>query len=239
MSGYLQGSFQMKTVGIIGGMSWESTAKYYQWLNEGVRARLGGLHSAKIILTSVNFEDIAKLQKEQRWDLAGQILAEEARRLEQAGADFIILATNTMHRVADDISNAVNIPFIHLADATAERIRAAGLNKIALLGTRYTMEQDFYKGRLAVQGIEVVVPDAPGRDIIHGVIYDELCLGKIIPASKNAYSQIAHSLVADGAQGIILGCTEITLLIGADDFSFPVFDTTRIHIEKALDLIFS
>ena len=229
----------MKTVGIIGGMSWESTAKYYQWLNEGVRTRLGGLHSAKIILSSVNFDEIAKLQAAQAWDLAGEILAGEAVRLERAGADFIILATNTMHRVADDIQAASGVPFIHLADATAERIKAAGLSKIGLLGTRYTMEQDFYKGRLALQGIEVLVPGSDERSIVHDVIYDELCLGKIVPSSKSAYIKVAQSLTEGGAQGVILGCTEITLLIDQTDFSFPVFDTTRIHIEKALDLVFS
>jgi aspartate racemase len=229
----------MKTVGIIGGMSWESTAKYYQWLNEGVRTRLGGLQSAKIILTSVNFDEIAKLQAAQRWDLAGEILAAEAVRLERAGADFIMLATNTMHRVADEIKAAVSVPFVHLADATGERITPAGLHKIGLLGTRYTMEQDFYKGRLTLQGIEVLVPDEAERNLVHGVIYDELCLGKILPQSKELYVGVTQALVNRGAQGVILGCTEITLLIGQEDFSFPVFDTTRIHIEKALDLMFS
>ncbi len=229
----------MKTVGIIGGMSWESTAKYYQWLNEGVRERLGGLYSAKIILSSVNFADIAKFQAEQNWDLAGQVLAAEAVRLERAGADFIMLATNTMHRVADQITAAASVPFLHLADATAERIKEAGLNKIGLLGTRYTMEQDFYKGRLLRQGIDVSVPGDEGRDIVHKVIYDELCLGKTEPVSKAAYKKIGQELVAGGAQGVILGCTEITLLIEQRDFSFPVFDTTRIHIEKALEFIFS
>ncbi len=229
----------MKTVGIIGGMSWESTAKYYQWLNEGVRARLGGLHSAKIILTSLDFDEIAKLQSAQEWERMGHILASEAVKLERAGADFVVLATNTMHRVAADIEAAINIPFIHLADATAERIKAAGLGHVGLLGTRYTMEQGFYKGRLMQQGLSVVVPEGESREMVHRVIYDELCLGKISPTSKAAYIDVAETLVAAGAEGVILGCTEITLLIDQSDFPFPIFDTTRIHIEKSLDLMFS
>lgn len=227
----------MKTVGIIGGMSWESTAKYYQWLNEGVRARLGGLHSAKIILASVDFEQIEKLQAADRWDEAGDVLAGEAVKLERAGADFVLLATNTMHRVADRIEAAIRIPFIHLADATAKKIKKAGLNKVGLLGTIYTMERDFYKGRLSQQGLDVVIPDPDSRSLVHKIIYDELCLGKTDPASKNAFIEVANSMMADGAQGVILGCTEITLLIDQKDFDFPVFDTTRIHIDKALDLM--
>lgn len=229
----------MKTVGIIGGMSWESTAKYYQWLNEGVRMRLGGLHSAKIILSSVDFDEIAKLQAANEWEQAGQTLADEAGKLEKAGADFVVLATNTMHRVAADIESALSIPFIHLADATAERIKAAGLSKVGLLGTRYTMEQDFYKGRLFQQGLGVIVPEQETRDMVHKVIYDELCLGKVVPSSKQYYTRSAQAMVDAGAQGVILGCTEITLLIDQSDFAFPVFDTTRIHIEKSLDLMFS
>lgn len=229
----------MKTVGIIGGMSWESTAKYYQWLNEGVRERLGGLHSAKVILTSVDFEQIEKLQAADKWDEAGDILAQEAAKLERAGADFVLLATNTMHRVADKIEAAIEIPFVHLADATAEKIKAAGLNKIGLLGTIYTMERDFYKGRLSQQGLDVIIPEPESRKMVHKVIYDELCLGKINPTSKADFIKAANAMVTDGAQGVILGCTEITLLIDQRDFDFPVFDTTRIHIEKALDLMMS
>lgn len=229
----------MKTAGIIGGMSWESTAKYYQWLNEGIRERLGGLHSAKVILTSVDFEQIEKLQAADKWDEAGAILAQEALKLERAGADFVLLATNTMHRVADKIEAAIQIPFIHLADATAEKIQAAGLRKVGLLGTIYTMERDFYKGRLSQRGLDAVIPDSDSRKTVHKVIYDELCLGKINPTSKEAFIRAANSMVNDGAQGVILGCTEITLLIDQRDFDFPVFDTTRIHIEKALNLMMS
>lgn len=220
-------------------MSWESTARYYQWLNEGIRERLGGLHSAKIILTSVDFGTIEKLQAADEWDEAGDILSNEAVKLERAGADFILLATNTMHRVAGKIEAASGIPFIHLADATAQKIKAAGLDKIGLLGTIYTMEHDFYKGRLSQQGLNVIIPDPDSRETVHKVIYDELCLGKINPESKDAFLKTANALIAKGAQGIILGCTEITLLVDQRDFDFPVFDTTRIHIEKALDLMLS
>lgn len=229
----------MKTVGIIGGMSWESTAKYYQWLNEGVRERLGGLHSAKVVLTSVDFDQIEKLQAADKWDDAGDILAHEAIKLQRAGVDFVLLATNTMHRVADKIESAIEIPFVHLASATAEKITSAGLSKVGLLGTIYTMERDFYKGRLSQQGLEVVIPQPDSRAMVHRVIYDELCLGKINPDSKAAFIEAAKSMVVGGAQGVILGCTEITLLIDQRDFDFPIFDTTRIHIEKALDLMMS
>ena len=229
----------MKTAGIIGGMSWESTAKYYQWLNEGIRSRLGGLSSAKVVITSVDFAKIAELQSQQKWDEAGDIMAQEAKNLERAGADFILLATNTMHRVADQIKAATNIPFIHLADATAEKIKASGLKKIGLFGTRYTMEQDFYKGRLKEHGLETIIPDEPSRQNVHQIIYEELCCGKINSPSKDAYIKIANSMIEQGAEGIILGCTEITLLVDQTDFDFPVFDTTRIHIEKALDLMVS
>lgn len=229
----------MKTVGIIGGMSWESTAKYYQWLNEGVRERLGGLHSAKVVLTSVDFDQIEKLQAADKWDEAGDILAHEAIKLRRAGADFVLLATNTMHRVADKIESAIEIPFVHLASATAEKITSTGLSKVGLLGTIYTMERDFYKGRLSQQGLEVVIPQPDSRAMVHRVIYDELCLGKINPDSKAAFIEAAKSMVVVGAQGVILGCTEITLLIDQRDFDFPIFDTTRIHIEKALDLMMS
>ncbi len=227
----------MKTAGIIGGMSWESTAKYYQWLNEGIRAKLGGLHSAPLVLTSVDFDPVAKLQAADHWDEAGEQLAREAARLERAGADFILLATNTMHRVAAQIEAAASIPFIHLADATAERITASGLGKVGLLGTIYTMEQDFYKGRLAAHGLEVVVPEAGTRREINRIIFQELCLGRIDPASRGVFLRAAAEMTSAGAQGVILGCTEITLLVGPDDFAVPAFDTTRIHIETALELM--
>lgn len=227
----------MKTAGIIGGMSWESTAKYYQWLNQGIQRRRGGLHSARVLLTSVDFEPVSQMQKSGDWAKAGQMMATEARKLEAGGADFILLATNTMHQVADDIIAATSIPFIHLADATAASIRARGVTRIGLLGTRYTMERDFYKGRLAEHGLEVIVPDAAQRDSVHAIIFDELCKGIINPASKRVYKDIAQTLVAAGAEGVILGCTEITMLLEQADFEFPVFDTTRIHIETALDLM--
>jgi aspartate racemase len=229
----------MKTAGIIGGMSWESTAKYYQWLNEGVRGKLGGLHSAKLVLTSVDFAEIEKLQAAGKWNDAGDIMTQEAKKLEAAGADFILLATNTMHKVADRIESAVNIPFIHLADATADKIRDAGLECVGLLGTRYTMEHDFYKNRLAQKNLKVIVPAQADRQITNAIIFDELCMGMVRPESKAVYMRAAHSLIDQGAQGIILGCTEITLLLDQADFDLPVFDTTKIHIAKALGLMLS
>ena len=230
----------MKTIGLIGGMSWESSIEYYRIINETAKEKLGGLHSAKSLMVSVDFAEIEKLQHEDRWDEAGQILVKCAQDLERGGADFIVLCTNTMHKLADQIIANVNIPFLHIADATAEKIVAAGIKRIGLLGTRFTMEHDFYKGRLINNfGLDVLIPEKADRDIIHRVIYEELVLGKIVDASRIEYQRIMNDLLAKGAEGIILGCTEIELLIKAGDSSAPLFPTTRIHaiaaVEKALE----
>ena len=227
----------MKTIGLLGGMSWESTVPYYRQINEAVKARLGGLHSAKIVLYSVDFAEVERLQHQGDWTAAGALLADAARALERAGADFIVLCTNTMHKVAPAIEGAVQIPLLHIADPTAGAIRRAGLHRVGLLGTRFTMEQDFYRGRLAGQhGIEVMVPDADDRDLVHRVIYEELCLGRIEQASRQAYRDVMRRLVERGVQGIILGCTEISMLVGNEDASVPLFDTTAIHAEAAAAL---
>jgi aspartate racemase len=223
----------MKTIGLIGGMSWESSALYYRLLNEFVRERVGGLHSAKIILSSVDFAEIERLQAAGDWDTAGRLLAAEATRLETAGADFLVLCTNTMHRVAPAIESAVTIPLLHLADATALAVTAAGVGVVGLLGTAFTMEQDFYRARLAEHGLSVLTPDAAGRAVVHRIIYDELVLGIVTESSRARYREIIASLVERGARGIILGCTEIELLVAQDDSAVPVFPTTRIHAEAA------
>jgi aspartate racemase len=224
----------MKTIGLLGGMSWESTLPYYRTLNETVRARLGGLHSAKVVLWSVDFAEVEALQHRGDWAAAGALLAEAAGRLQAAGADFLVLATNTMHKVAPAITAAVpGLPLLHIADATAARILAAGHRRIGLLGTRFTMEQDFYTQRLRAHGLEVLVPETDGRAAVHRIIYEELCLGRIEPASRATYQAEITALVARGAEAVILGCTEITLLIGPDHSPVPVFDTTAIHAEAA------
>lgn len=225
----------MKTLGLIGGMSWESTIPYYRIVNERVRQRLGGLHSAKLVLHSVDFAGIEALQRADDWDAAAAILVEAARGLRVAGADAIVVCTNTMHLVAPAIEAAVDLPLLHIADATAARIRAAGLSRVALLGTRFTMERDFYRQRIEAAGTDVIVPEASQREIVHRVIYDELCLGRILDASRDAYRRIIDDLVARGAQGVILGCTEIGLLVGEGDAAVPLFDTTRIHAQAAAD----
>jgi aspartate racemase len=223
-----------KTIGLIGGMSWESTVPYYRQINEAVKARLGGLHSARIVLYSVDFAGIERLQHAGDWDAAGLILAEAARSLERAGADFLVLCTNTMHKVAPAIESAVRIPLLHIADPTAAAIRQAGLSRVGLLGTAFTMEQPFYRDRLQdCHGIEVLVPDADDRALVHRVIYDELCLGRIEAASRQAYRDVMRRLADRGAQGIILGCTEISLLVGPQDAVVPLFDTTAIHAQAA------
>ena len=227
----------MKWIGLIGGMSWESSAEYYRVINELVRTQLGGLHSAQIILASVDFAQIEAYQHRGEWDLAGQALAAVAQRLVAAGADMIVLCTNTMHKVAPTITAHLGVPFVHIADATAQRIVAHGITRIGLLGTRYTMEQDFYVGRLRDQyGLDVLVPDADERADVNRIIYDELCLGVIDTTSRQRYRDIMANLVRRGAQGVILGCTEITLLVDATDTTVPVFDTTRIHAEVAVEL---
>jgi aspartate racemase len=226
----------MKTIGLIGGMSWESTVHYYRIVNETVKQRLGGLHSAKVVLVSVEFQQMEQLQRAGDWTTAGEILADAARSLQAAGADFMVLCTNTMHLVADAIEAAVDIPLLHIADPTAAEIKHNGLSKVGLLGTRFTMEQAFYRERLRDKhGIDVVVPDAADRQIVHQVIYDELCLGKVLEASRSEYRRIIARLVEDGAQGIILGCTEISMLVGPQDSPVPVFDTTEIHARSAAE----
>ncbi|MFP4437661.1 MAG: aspartate/glutamate racemase family protein [Chloroflexaceae bacterium] len=225
----------MKTIGLIGGMSWESSLEYYRIINEQVKHRCGGLHSARSLMYSVDFAEIETLQQQARWDAAAMILADAARRLERGGADLLVLCTNTMHKVADAIAGAVSIPLLHIADPTAEAVRAAGLRTVGLLGTRFTMEQAFYKGRLTEQhGLTVLVPEDTERETIHRIIYEELCLGIIQPEARAAYLRIMERLQAAGAQGIILGCTEIGLLIKAEDSRLPLFDTTRLHAEAAV-----
>ncbi|WP_130835846.1 aspartate/glutamate racemase family protein [[Erwinia] mediterraneensis] len=225
----------MKVIGLLGGMSWESTALYYRSINEAVKKELGGLHSAKLVLYSVDFHEIEQLQATGEWQKAGALLADAARALEQAGADFIVLCTNTMHKVAQQITGAVDIPLLHIADATASRIQATGLRKVGLLATRFTMEQDFYKGRLEQgYGLEVIVPYEDDRHIVHRIIYEELCQGIIREESRAQYRQILTRLKDQGAEAVILGCTEITLLVTESDSPLPLFDTTAIHAEDAV-----
>jgi aspartate racemase len=226
----------LKTIGLIGGMSWESSIEYYRVINETTKAKLGGLHSAKSIMVSVDFAEIEILQHQGKWIEAAHMLIEAAKNLENGGADFIVLCTNTMHKVADDIQANVKIPLLHIADATAQLVKESGIQKIGLLGTRFTMEEEFYKGRLSEKyGLSVNIPNARERDIVHRVIYDELVLGKIEKRSKEQYIDIIKQMVAQGAEGIILGCTEIGLLIHQQDSPVPLFDTTRIHAEAAVE----
>ena len=224
----------MKIIGLIGGMSWESTLPYYRIINETVRERLGGLHSARLLLYSVDFHDIERLQQAGAWDEAGRMLADVARSLEAAGAEGLALCTNTMHKVAPAIEAAVTIPLLHIADPTAAAVKAAGLQTVGLLGTRFTMEQDFYRGRLMERhGLRVLIPDPADREIVHRVIYDELCQGDLRAESRTQYRRIMQRLVEKGAEGMILGCTEIALLVGPEDAPVPVFDTTRLHARYA------
>jgi aspartate racemase len=226
----------MKTLGLIGGMSWESTAIYYRHLNEIARDRLGGLHSAKLLLWSFDFAEVAARQHAGDWDGASAMMTEAARRLEDGGAEALVICTNTMHKLADAVEASVGIPLVHIADATAARLKAAGVQRPALLATRFTMEEDFYTGRLRDRyGIDAVLPDERGRGLIHRIIYEELCRGVTSPESKVAYRDEIERLRRAGADGVILGCTEITMLIGAEDTDLPVFDTTRIHAEAAME----
>jgi aspartate racemase len=225
----------MKTIGLIGGMSWESSSEYYRIINEEVKQRLGGLHSAKCILYSVDFEEIEICQRNGEWEKTAQILTDAARSLEVAGADFIVICTNTMHKVADKIQAGIHIPLLHIADITAQQVLSKGIKTIGLLGTRYTMEQDFYKSRLETQGIKVLIPKETDRVIINSVIYNELCLGQIIDESRARYKTIIEDLIEQGADGIILGCTEIGLLVKPEDSNVPLFDTTLIHARGAVD----
>ncbi|WP_026673913.1 aspartate/glutamate racemase family protein [Alkalihalobacterium bogoriense] len=225
----------MKTIGLIGGMSWESSAEYYRMINEETKRRRGGLHSAKCILFSVDFAEMEILQAKGKWEEAGQRLGEAALALEKAGADFIVICTNTMHKVVSQIEAYIKIPVLHIADATAAQIKTRGLRKVGLLGTSYTMEQDFYKSRIIDFGIDIVIPNETEREMIHRIIYEELCLGKITQESKEVYKQVIDTLRMNGAEGIILGCTEIGLLVQEEDSSVPLFNTTSIHTVAAVN----
>ncbi|UYI45931.1 aspartate/glutamate racemase family protein [Vibrio natriegens] len=226
----------MKTIGMLGGMSWESTASYYKALNEGVKSQLGGLHSAKICLYSVDFDEIEKLQHQGKWSETALILAQAAKSVERGGADFLMICTNTMHKVVPEIESHISIPILHIADATAESLIRNGVTKVGLLGTRFTMEQDFYKGRISEKfGIEVVVPTVDEQTVVHDIIYQELCLGEIKSKSRDSYVQIIANLHEQGAQAVILGCTEIALLVKQSDTSVPLYDTTEIHAARGVE----
>jgi len=226
----------MKTIGLIGGMSWESSIEYYRIINETTKAKLGGLHSAKSVMYSVDFAEIEVLQHQDQWTEASKMLIDAAKKLETCGADFIVLCTNTMHKVADDIQANINIPFLNIADATAQLVKNSGIQKIGLLGTRFTMEEEFYKGRLSQKyGLSINIPNPQEREIVHRVIYEELVVGKILQNSKEQYIDIIQQMVKQGTEGIILGCTEIGLLIHQEDSQVPLFDTTRIHAEAAVE----
>lgn len=230
----------MKTIGLIGGMSWESSAEYYRILNQTTKEQLGGLHSAPIVMYSVEFDEIVKLQHEGKWDELTAIMVDAAKRLERAGANLVLICTNTMHKMASEVESATALPLLHIADATASRIIEKKLKRVALLGTKFTMEQDFYKGRLSAKfGLDVIVPSADDREIVHRIIYNELCQGTILESSKNEYLRIIASLVSQGAEGIILGCTEIPLLVKQTDVAVPIFDTTTIHAQEAVKMALS
>lgn len=230
----------MKTIGIIGGMSWESTVSYYKAINEGVKQNLGGLHSAKIALVSVDFSEIEQLQHLGEWGETADILGNAARAVEAAGADFFMICTNTMHKVADEVSAEVAIPLLHIADATAEQLVSDGVKKVGLLGTQFTMEQDFYRGRLTDKfGIKVLIPNSEQRACVHRIIYEELCQGKVKATSREAYLSIIQDLQAQGAEAVILGCTEIALLVSQKDTKVPLYDTTEIHAKAAVQLALS
>jgi aspartate racemase len=229
----------MKTIGLIGGMSWESTAEYYRIINEAVKERLGGFHSAKIVMYSVDFKEIRELQLEARWDEATNLMIDAANRVERGGADFVLICTNTMHKMAEEVEASISIPLLHIADVTAERIVSSGLKKVGLLGSAYTMEQDFYKGRLKEKyGLEVVIPGETEREVVDNIIFNELCLGEIKDSSREQIKTIMRNLIDDGAQGIILGCTELPSLIKQKDCSVPIFDTTAIHAKAAAEYAF-
>lgn len=227
----------MKTIGLIGGMSWESSVEYYKLINEGIHQRLGGVHSAKCVMVSVDFAEIEVLQKEGRWQEATQLMITAARQVEAAGAEFLLICTNTMHLMADEVQNAINISLLHIVDATAECILTHGIHKVGLLGTRFTMQGEFYAGRLSDKfALDVITPELADQEVIHRVIYEELVTGKILPESRTAYLEIIRKLAARGAEGVILGCTEIGLLVKQVDCDFPLFDTTLIHAQAAVDL---
>lgn len=226
----------MKIIGLIGGMSWESTAEYYRIINETVRERLGGLHSAKTVMYSADFEEMEQLQHEGKWDEATDLMIDAAKKVESGGADFVLICTNTMHKMAEDVAANINIPLLHIVDVTAEKIVSLGLKRVALLGTKFTMEQDFCRGRLEEKyGLDVVIPNEADRQIVHNMIYQELCIGEIKSSSREQLKMIIKRLSDNGAQGIILGCTELPLLIRPEDCPVPLFDTTAIHAEAAVD----
>ena len=229
----------MKRIGLLGGMSWESSAEYYRLVNELVRERLGGLHSAECLLFSVDFATVETLQAEGRWEEAGRLLSEAAAVLERGGADIVVLCTNTMHKVAEAVQTGLSVPLLHLGDTTARAVVGAGVGRVGLLGTAFTMEQDFYRDRLTSFGLDVVVPGADDRALVHRVIYDELCVGVVSEDSRRDYRAVIERLVDAGCEGIILGCTEIELLIGQQDSPVPVFPTTRLHAEAAVALALS
>ncbi|WP_298905995.1 aspartate/glutamate racemase family protein [uncultured Psychrobacter sp.] len=230
---------EQRTLGIIGGMSWESTESYYRLINEGIKAELGNLHSADLLIHSVDFAPIGELQAQGAWDEMGAILANSGKRLQAAGAQGLLIATNTMHKVIDDVQAVTNLPIIHIADATAKAIQAQGLTKIALLGTQFTMTQDFYKQRLIDTGLQVLIPENDARAEVHRIIYDELCQGQFLDSSRQYYSQVIKDLANKGAEGVILGCTEIGLLIQQADSPIAVFDTTAIHAAAAVEFLLS
>jgi aspartate racemase len=226
----------MKTIGLVGGMSWESTLEYYRVINQYTKERLGGFHSAKIVLYSVDFAEVESQQHEGRWDDLTRLMIDAAQRVERAGAELLVICTNTMHKMADDVQGAIHIPLLHIVDATAEAIKARLMKKVGLLGTRFTMEQDFYKQRLVRKhGLEVLIPEEKEREEIHSILYNELCLGKIKERSKKTFQGIIANLVSRGAEGIILGCTEIPLLVSQEDYKIPLFDTTTLHARAAVD----
>jgi aspartate racemase len=226
----------MKTIGLIGGMSWESTVSYYRFINAAVKEKLGGLHSAKCVLYSVDFAEVEELQRQGQWPEAAQLLVDAAQSVEKAGADFVLICTNTMHKLADTVQAGIGIPLLHIADATGEAVRQAGIRWVGLLGTHFTMEEDFYRGRLAGRiGLEVMVPNTEDREAVHRIIYEELCVGTIRPESRAQLAGIMSRLVEMGAEGIILGCTELGLLIGDEDCRVPLFDTTRVHALAAVE----
>ncbi len=226
----------VKTIGMIGGMSWESSLEYYRIVNEYVKEKLGGFHSAPCILYSVDFAEVEDLQHRGDWAELTRSMADAARRLERAGADFVIICTNTMHKMADDVQKTVSVPLLHIVDVTADAIKASGQTRVGLLGTRFTMEQDFYKGRLKDKhGLEVLIPEAEERRLVHEILYSELCMGEIKERSKEKFKDVIHNLVDRGAQGVILGCTEIPLIVSQDDYAIPLYDTTMLHARAAVD----
>lgn len=226
----------MRVIGLIGGLSWESTVIYYQVINRRVRERLGGSHSADSLIWSVDYTTVEELAFAGRWDEVSALLSDAGRKLQDAGAGVLLVCSNTFSKVSDDVARATSVPVLHIADAVADEVRSRGMRKVGLLGTRFTMEMDFYRARMRGHGIDVLVPDEPDRTLVHDVIYQELTLGRVEPASREAYRRVIAGLAGRGAQGVILGCTEITLLVGQDDSPVPVFDSTRIHVEAALGL---